>query len=166
MDKKQMSEKLCVLSNHEIVLRRKPVGRALAWLILGVLLLGTNALLQGDGVANWKAALVLAGGATLLYGAAVLLVRLFGGEGIPYYPLSRRYVRYTELYFPKEQMREVVRLCEQCDLKGLRKLDPASVPAVVVAIYETPDGEISACQPYEYVDLEYRPLGEMKLVRL
>ena len=39
------------------------------------------------------------------------------------------------------------------------------VPAVVVAMYATDDDRLTACQPFEYVELDYRPLGGMTLTR-
>lgn len=165
MDKKEMSERLCVLSDNEIVKRRKPLRAPLALMAAGILMLAANALPDGGARGDLKAALMLLGGAALLVGVLSAGLRLAGSGGIPYCPRTGKYLRYEELYFPKERMREVMRLCEAGQIAALRELGQSSVPAVVVAMYSTDDGRLTAYQPFEYVELEYRPLGEMKLSR-
>lgn len=43
-------------------------------------------------------------------------------------------------------------------------LGRAQVPAVAVALFRTPDNRFVAMRAFEYVDLEYRPLTELKVV--
>ncbi len=160
-----MSEELSVLSNHEIINRRKPLSSPFLLALLGALLLGGNWMIEGLNLENLQAALLLIGGLLFLWGAGVALWRIFSDEGAPYYPASGKYLRYEELCFRKELLSEVVACCKSGDLKHLRALSDTSVPAVVVAIYATPDGELTAWQPFNYVDLEYRPLDRMRLER-
>ena len=165
MDKNVLCERVCVLSNHEIVKRRKPLRGAIVWTVAGVALLAVNGWLDGDAWSDWKAALVLIGGVALGIGVGMILARTFGPGRVPYSVRSGKYLRYTELYFPKQRMREVVRLCAAGDIGALRSMEQGSVPAVVVAMYATDDDRLTACQPFEYVELEYRPLGGMTLTR-
>lgn len=165
MDKKEMCERLCVLSNNEIVKRRKPLRGPIVWTVAGAVLLAVNGWLDDDAWGDWKAALVLIGGVALAVGVGLILARTFGAGRVPYSVRTGKYLRYRELYFPKQQMREVMRLCAAGDVGALRSMEQSSVPAVVVALYATDDDRLAACQPFEYIELEYRPLGEMTLVR-
>ncbi len=81
------------------------------WTVAGVALLAVNGWLDGDAWSDWKAALVLIGGVALGIGVGMILARTFGPGRVPYSVRSGKYLRYTELYFPKQRMREVVRLC-------------------------------------------------------
>lgn len=165
MDKKEMCERLCVLSNNEIVKRRKPLRGPIVWTVAGAVLLAVNGWLDDDVWGDLKAVLVLVGGVALAVGVGLMLARTFGAACVPYSVRTGKYLRYRELYFPKQQMREVMRLCAAGDVGALRSMEQSSVPAVVVALYATDDDRLAACQPFEYIELEYRPLGEMTLVR-
>lgn len=165
MDKNIMSEELYVLSNNEVVKRRKPLTQPFILALVGALLLGMNWMIAGEQLGNLQAALVLFGGALFLWGAGVVLYRLISQDGVPYYPASGKYLVYQELCFPKESMNRVLALSCEGKIEELRKLSNGSIPAVVVALYCTPDGELTAWQPFEYVDLEYRPLDDMRLKR-
>lgn len=165
MNKKEMCERLCALSENEIVKCRKPLIVPLFVTVAGVGMLAANALLSGERWVDLKSVLLLAGGAMFLAGLAVSLMRLFGSGGVPYSLRTGEYLRYEEFYFPKERMREAVRYCSEGDVEALRRMGHAPVPAVVVSVYSTRDGSFAACQPFEYVELEYRPLGEMSIRR-
>ena len=39
----------------------------------------------------------------------------------------------------------------------------AQVPALTVALYRTPGNRFAAMQAFEYADLEYKPLTELKI---
>lgn len=164
MDKKEMCERLCVLSDNEIVKRRKPLRGPILWTIAGIALLVANGWMEGDSWSDWKAA-VLIGSVAAAVGIGLTLFRIFGSERVPYSTRTGRYLRYEELYFPKQRMREVMRLCAAGDVAALRSMEQNPVSAVVVALYSTDDERLFACQPFEYVELEYRPLGGMTLTR-
>lgn len=157
-----MDAAVCALSNNEVVIRRKPLVGPLLTTAAGVLMILT-ALRLGEGVnESLYLALAIAGWSALLLGQGIVLRRCFGGEGLPYMPRTKRYLKYEELYFPKERMREVLDACNSGNVEPLRPL-AGTVPAVVVALYSSEDGRLTACRPFEYVELEYRPLGELKL---
>ena len=40
----------------------------------------------------------------------------------------------------------------------------SEVPALAVALYRTPDNRFAAMQAFEYAELEYRPLTELRIV--
>lgn len=51
------------------------------------------------------------------------------------------------------------------DREALRRLEPGTVPAVIVASFASPDGRFEALWASEYVELEERPLGELCIIR-
>ena len=84
-------------------------------------------------------------------------------EGAPYYRAGRCYLRYDELYFERGLAAEVRECVAQGDAERLFALPHAQVPAVAVAVYRTPDNRFAAMQAFEYADLEYRPLTELRI---
>lgn len=164
MNKKEMGMAVCALSENEIVMRRKPIVAPLLLLAAGFFLLLLD-VWQGEAMAeNLRFALMVFGWMTVIVGAGVVLRRCFGEMGAPYVLRTKSYLRYEEFYFSKKQMREVMDWCARGEVETLR--DRAeSVPAVVVALYASRDGAIYACQPFEYVELEYRPLADLRLFR-
>lgn len=157
-----MDAAICALSNNEVVIRRKPLMMPLLATALGLLMILISLWLGERVNESLTLMFAVAGWTTLFVGLGVLLRRCFGGEGLPYMPRTKRYLKYEELYFPKEAMREVVDSCQKGVIEQMRPR-AGSVPAVVVALYSSEDGRLMACRPFEYVGLEYRPLGELKL---
>ena len=49
------------------------------------------------------------------------------------------------------------------NVERLLAMPHARVPAVSVAMYRTPDNRFAAMQAFEYADLEYKPLTELKI---
>jgi len=92
-----------------------------------------------------------------------LAARFFSAEGAPYYRAGRRYLRYDELYFERGLSAEVKECIARGDAGRLFALPHAQVPAVAVAVYRTPDNRFAAMQAFEYTDLEYRPLTELRI---
>ena len=49
------------------------------------------------------------------------------------------------------------------NVERLLAMPHARVPAVSVAMCRTPDNRFAAMQAFEYADLEYKPLTELKI---
>lgn len=162
MNKYKICEELYALPGNRIIKLRKPVWKPLSFALLGGALLAVNTAVEGDS-ANLKSALVIAGGMLLVAGLAICCLRLFGGGGAPYAPAARAYLRYEERYFDRTKLAEVIRRAEAVDVEGLLAMESQTVPVVAVAIFRAPDNSFAACQVYEYVELEYRPLCPLKV---
>lgn len=162
MNKYKICEELYALPGNRIIKLRKPVRIPLLLAAAGAVLLIVNATVAGES-ANVKSALVFAGGVLLVTGLAVCCMRLFGGDGAPYSPAARAFLRYEERYFDRSKLPEVIRLAEAVDVEGLLAMESQTVPVVAVAIFRAPDNSFAACQVYEYVELEYRPLCPLKV---
>lgn len=164
MDRRKICEAMYALPGGVVVRHRKPVSIPAALLAIGVAMIVTNNLYGAEWSNDMRSALVFSGGALSLAGLILTAVRLFGSEGAPYHSGVRRYLRYEELYFDPGARQEVVRCVADGDVKGLLERTHAGVPAIAVAVYRTPDNAFAAMQAFEYADLEYRPLSELRIV--
>ncbi len=163
MNKNEICEAICALPDGVVVRRRKSFLLPVVSLLAGVALIAVNYVWGAEWTNNLRSALVFVGGSLAVAGLMVMLARVFGG-GVPYHREAKAYLRYEELYFDRKWLREVASYVEGGDLKRLKALEHSRVPAVSVALYSTPDGRFAAMQAYEYTDLEYRPLSDLKVV--
>lgn len=163
MNKTQICKALYALSGGGVIPRRKPLYTAVLLAAAGAAMIVANNVWAEALTNNLSSAFVFVGGALLLAGMILLLVRLFGSEGDPYHRAQRRFLSYDELSFRHEDGSRVVRCIDEGDLEGLLALPRADVPAVTVALYRTPDNRFAAMQAFAYAELEYRPLTELKI---
>lgn len=163
MNKNEICEAICALPDGAVVRRHKSFWMPVVLLLAGAALIAVNQVSGAELTNNLRSALVFVGGTLAVVGLMVMLVRIFGG-GVPYHEQTKSYLRYEELYFDRKWWREVASYVEGGDVKRLRALERSRVPAVAVAMYSTPDGRFSAMQAFEYADLEYRPMSELKVV--
>ena len=94
-----------------------------------------------------------------------MLARLFGDQGQPCLGEKGEALKITELSFARMQMRDVMAAIDSGDIDALLALPESQVAAVTVALCRTSDGRFAVCQPFEYVELEYRPLGKVKILK-
>lgn len=166
MDKTLFCEALYALPDNMIVKRRKSVVMPVIAVALGALIVVTGYTLpEGSSVADWHSSLLLLGAIVAIVGFVMLLGRLFGGEGRPCLGDVGEPLKITELSFARMQMRDVMAAIDNEDVDALLALPESSVAAVTVALCRTSDGRFTVCQPFEYVELEYRPLREAKILK-
>ena len=157
MNKNQMAELLYALPDGVVVKGRKSKVVPLCLTLAGVVLLVVNGLLPATaGYEDLKSALVLFGGVIFATGVLLLLVRLFGDSGVPLYGENRVPLVWSERYYPKSAASAVADCLTRHDW---------AVPAIRLVAYHTPDEGFVACQAFEYVELEERPLTELHIVR-
>ena len=158
MNKNQMAELLYALPDGVVVKGRKSKVVPLCLTLAGVVLLVVNGLLPATaGYEDLKSALVLFGGVIFATGVLLLLVRLFGDSGVP--------LVWSERYYPKSAASAVADCLTRHDWARLRSIAQSQVPAIRLVAYHTPDEGFVACQAFEYVELEERPLTELHIVR-
>lgn len=164
MDKIKICEAMYALPGEVVVRRRKPLLIPAVLFLAGAAMLVANNLYASALTNNLSSALVFAGGSLSLAGLIVLALRLYGSEGVPYYRDGRCYLQYDELYFERADRGEVVQSVREGDVRQLVSMPRARVPAVAVAIYRTADNRFAAMQAFEYAELEYKPLTDLKIV--
>ena len=159
------STSLC-LPDGVVVKGRKSKVVPLCLTLAGVVLLVVNGLLPATaGYEDLKSALVLFGGVIFATGVLLLLVRLFGDSGVPLYGENRVPLVWSERYYPKSAASAVADCLTRHDWARLRSIAQSQVPAIRLVAYHTPDEGFVACQAFEYVELEERPLTELHIVR-
>ena len=72
---------------------------------------------------------------------------------------------YPFVYYPKPAASAVADCLTRHDWARLRSIAQSQVPAIRLVAYHTPDEGFVACQAFEYVELEERPLTELHIVR-
>ena len=149
MNKNQMAELLYALPDGVVVKGRKSKVVPLCLTLAGVVLLVVNGLLPATaGYEDLKSALVL-----------------FGDSGVPLYGENRVPLVWSERYYPKSAASAVADCLTRHDWARLRSIAQSQVPAIRLVAYHTPDEGFVACQAFEYVELEERPLTELHIVR-
>ena len=164
MDKNRLCTALYALPGDIVVKHRKPLLVPLLMAAAGAGLLGLNAFLEDAALNNLKSAIALVGGTLLVIGAVWALARLSGSQGTPYHRPSRSFMRFEELYFARSLRGEVTGRIADGDLEGLLRMPRQSIPAVAVMVCRTRDNALAACQAFEYAELEYKPLCQMKVM--
>ena len=166
MDKTLFCEALYALPDNIIVKRRKSVVKPVIAIAIGALIVASGySLPEGASTANWHSGLLLLGAIIAIGGFVSLLVRLFGGEGQPCLGEAGESLKITELSFARMQIRDVMSAIDSGDMDALLAVPTSQVAAVTVALCRTSDGKFAVCQPFEYIELEYRPLRDVKILK-
>lgn len=164
MDKAKICEAMYALPGGVVVKRRKPMLVPALLLVAGVAMLVLNNLYGASLTNNLRSAVVFVGGALALAGMVLLAARMFGSDGVPFHKNGHCYLLYDELYFDRASRGEVMQAIAEGKAEKLLTMSHAHVPALTVALYRTPDNRFAAMQAYEYADLEYRAVTELKIV--
>lgn len=165
MAKYDMCEALYALPGGVIAERRRSVAVPLLLTVAGAAMLVVNEFVGGSSdYSNLKSALLLFGATLVIAGGIVTAVRLFGGSGIPYHTGEGCYLVRKELRFGKDKAAEVADAVRRGDFDALGAIPEAGVSAITAVLYTSKSGGFKAGQAFEYVELEVRPLCDMKVV--
>lgn len=164
MDKNVICEALYALPGNIVEKRRKGIAIPLAAALVGAAVLASVAVMAGKSVSSdLVSVLAVFGAAMVIGGIAVTLVRIIGKGGDPYLRASGKRLDVAELAFDRTRMSEVLDKIDRGDVDALLKMEESSVASLVVVVYRSHDGLFAACQPFEYAELEYRPLRGLKV---
>lgn len=162
MSKRDISEALYALPDVKIIRRRKPLLVPVVLLIAGLALFAVNAFVESSvEMSNLKSALVLIAVVLVIVGGIMLLIRVSGGDNIPYHETDKCYLKKEELRFDKDKRNYIQALVDKSDFTTLRSLKQDGVSAVTVMLYTSPKSGFCAAQAFEYVELERRAIGAM-----
>lgn len=163
MDNRNIYEAVCASSDGVVVCRRKSAAMPAAMFFVGAALVAASYAAGAIASSGLLSFLGLAGGLLLFAGGAMAVTRIYG-DGSPYHTGERRFLKVEELKFAKNRSAEVVRLVREGDFEALRALSHDGVSSVTVTILSSPAGTFKACQAFEFIDLEMRPISELKVV--
>lgn len=164
MNKNRFCEALYASHGDAVACRRRNIIAPAVILVAGICMLVANSAIDGAGdyKEDLKAVLVLAGSVAVIAGFVFLMVRIFG-HGEPYHKGVRRFLKSEIVSFDRTDVSRVLEAVSACDYAALMSIPHRSVSAITVLVYSTPGREFVAMQPFEYAELEYRPLCEMKV---
>lgn len=166
MNKNELAERLYALPDGIVVKGRKSLLPPALLVATGVALLIADGMLPAAAkYGDLKSALVLFGGVIFAGGLVSLLVRLFGSSGVPLYGEERTPLIWSERRYARSEASAVADCLKRRDWKQLRALEQSDVASVRLVAYRTADDAFVACQAFEYVELEERPLTELQVVR-
>ena len=152
------------MPDNIVVKHRRSIAMPSLAVFAGAAMIISDKFVNGANNDNLRSSLVLFGAAVIVVSATILLIRLFGDVGDPYLTSAHCRLKGEELFFDRAQMEEMLACIDRGDVDALLDMERSSAASVAVLMYRSPDGEFTACRPYEYVDLEYRPLRGIKIV--
>lgn len=166
MSKRDIYEAIYALPDVNISRRRKPLTVPIALLFSSFALFALNFFIASTvEMSNLKSAVVLLAVILLLVGSVLLLVRLNGGADVPYHEADCCYLKREELKFNKDKKAYIATLIAKADFASLRLMKQDGVSAVTVVAYSSPKSGFYACQAFEYVELELRPICDMQYTK-
>ena len=143
MDKNKICEALYALSGNVVVKRRKFQLLPAVLFVAGAALIVVNNMYGADLTNNLRSSIVFIGGIMVVAGMIMAAAQMFGSGGAPF--------------------SDVMQAVSDGDAERLLGMKRAQVPALTVALYRTPGNRFAAMQAFEYADLEYKPLTELKI---
>lgn len=164
MYKHNICEALYALPSGRVVARRRTVIKPVSIVLLGIALLLIDHFAVEQRGEALSLSLILAGITLLIYGIARFFVTLTSKESIPYDSTRSSYLRYRERYYDRSLLAALCQAIDSGDTKALELMPTTNVSAILLAQYRSGDGSIEAYAIYEYVEEEYRAVGEPKII--
>ena len=162
MDKNKICEALYALPGNIVVKRRKFQLLPAVLFVAGAAMIVVNNMYGADLTNNLRSSIVFIGGILVVAGMIMAAAQMFGSGG-PFHREERCFLLYEELYFDRGIRSDVMQAVSDGDVERLLGMKRAQVPALTVALYRTPGNRFAAMQAFEYADLEYKPLTELKI---
>ena len=164
MSKYDMREMIYAQADGAIVPRRKSVVCPICLIVVGIGLLVLNGMMEATVEnGNLRSALLLFGATFAITGIIMTVVRLSGASKAPYCVKDGCSLDKKELKFTKEQKNIVIDLLRKGDFATLRSIEQSDVSALTVIEYSSPKSRVVACQAFEYLELELRPVCDLML---
>lgn len=164
MNKNKFYEGIFALCNT-ISPRRKSVVLPLIIIVLGIIVpLVSMQLLSAPDFDDINSAMVLLGIALAVAGAIMLLGRVVG-SGEPYDKSSGKYLKTRILCFDRSARKALVEALEQGSVQKLLSVPTCDVSALCVMVAANDNNTFVAAQLFEYAELEYRELSDIKILK-
>lgn len=155
---------LCALPGDGVELRRRPITTPLAIMFIGVVLLIINIVAIDDKSSALSMLLLIIGISMFGYGGIVSIMRRTSDLRVPYLSTTKRYMDYRERYYDRSQLETLQHYIAVGDESKLEDISTSNVSAIILAEYRASDNSIVAYALYEYVDFDYRLIGDVKII--
>lgn len=164
MSKVDVCKALYALPGGVVVQRRKSFLKPFIVFVVGILLLGVNAIIPGGAdYVNLKSAIVLFGATFALLGVGLMILRMGDGGLAPFHKDDGCFLKSHVLKFDKQKQAQVTQLVRSGDFEKLCALPTDEVSGVTVVVYSSPRSSFCAAQPFEYCDFELHPLCDLNV---
>ena len=165
MIRKEICEALYALPDGVVLPRRRSVVCHIVIALVGVAVLLANFLFVTNSASTLSMLLVVVGGALVLYGAVVAMMRLASGDKVPYHTVSKSYMQGRERFYSRDNLAELREAVAMHDVARIDKVPTSSVSALTLVECRSKDGALLALALYEYVEYEDRLMGDVVIVR-
>ena len=155
---------LYALPTGVVAARRQSVCRPTVIALVGAALLVLNFVLVDDKSGAMGMSLMVAGITMLIYGVVIAIVHLMSDRRVPYHKTTKRYMRFRERYYDREQLAELQKAVARGDRAGIEALPQGNVAAITLVECYAHDRSIVAYAIYEYTNFDNKLIGEVKLV--
>ena len=155
---------LCALPGDGVELRRRPITTPLAIMFIGVVLLIINIVAIDDKSSALSMLLLITGISMFGYGGIVSIMRRTSDLRVPYLSTTKRYMDYRERSYDRSQLETLQHYIAVGNESKLEEVPTSNISALVLAEYRANDNSIVAYALYEYVDFDYRLIGDVKII--
>ena len=153
------------MPNGVVQPRRRPIKRPVITAIMGVALLITALLMPSTKEGMLEMALIIGGGALLLYGLCVVMMRYINHDTAPYHTPSRSYMSYRERYYTIDKSAELKAAIAAKDYNRLEAVETSNISTLIVAECRSKDGSIVALALYEYAIFEHLMVDRVTIIQ-
>lgn len=165
MIRQEVCEALYALPNGVVQPRRRSITMSAIIAIVGAALLAAYFLLFSSNSGALGMSLIVVGGALLIYGLVVAVVRIASNDTVPYHTATKSYMSYRERFYAHENAAELKAAIAANDRERIEKIATSNVSALTLAECCTKDGSIVALALYEYANYEDRLTDKVTIIR-
>lgn len=165
MNDKHIRKAMYALPDGVVVRRRKPIIPFLLMFVAGFALIIFSDL-DGEVLSHNLSLGILTAGVTLtVISGMVLSLRFPQKRGAPAMSDTGEYLIHKEYNFDRSMRADLLQWIAAGDIEKIISQKPVALQSIVVSMYRTQDNRFAAMQAYEFVELEFKPISEIKIVR-
>ena len=165
MIRQEICEALYALPNGVVQPRRRPITKPIISAITGIALLIATIFIPSTKDGILEMALIVGGGALMLYGWCVMMVRIINNDKVPYHTPTKSYMSYRERFYTHDKIEELKAAIATKDYNRLESIETSNISALTVTECRTKDGSIVALALYEYAIYEDILVDKVTIIR-
>lgn len=165
MIRQEICEALYALPDGVVQPRRRPITRPVITAIMGVALLIANIFIPNTKDGVLEMALIAIGGALILYGVGVMMIRIINYDTVPYHTPTKSYMSYRECFYTHDKAEELKAAIAAKDFNSLKAIETSNISALTVVECRSKDDSIVALALYEYAIYEDVLADKVTIIR-
>lgn len=165
MIRQEICEALYALPDGVVQPRRRPITKPVITAIMGVALLIANIFVPNTKDGVLEMALIAIGGALILYGVGVMMIRIINHDTVPYHTPTKSYMSYKECFYTHDKAEELKAAIAAKDYNRLKAIERSNISALTVVECRSKDDYIVALALYEYAIYEDVLADKVTIIR-